>query len=402
LWSFSGESKIKAIRRVVLFVLCGACIVGAASILVPAALYVAFWASLGKAMGPHYGDKLPSSLSGVIDQDGKAILPVRYLAIGDFHEGLATITNGEYINGTKFYSGPSYDKEKLVGYVDIDGKIVIKPAYWTASDFSDGLAKINIDNEHVIFIDRTGKKALGPLGSDISDFQNGIALQGDRPGYSPSHMVAIDKLGRILHSDILDRMNECGYTTFEQLKEDGFTISGTGIERFGEPVASGKWTDYRGFREALAAVAVDKKWGYVDRQGRYQIAPQFEDVMPFSQRLARVRIGGKWGFIDRSGKFVIAPTFEQVEDFAEDFARFAKTGVNGSLVWGFINRKGQVVVAPRYIAAHDFSDGRAAVQTITFSKWGFIDKSGKLVVPDTYDSVSDFHDHRAVVTQAYP
>jgi hypothetical protein len=372
-------------------------------VLVFCALPMVFWANFSKALGPHYSDGLPATLSGVIEPNGKLILPVRYLAIGDFHEGLASITNGEYKDGKKFYTGYSRDPKKLSGYIDIDGKLRLKPLWWHPGDFSDGLARVSENDDQVIFMDHSGKKVLGPY-KDITDFKNGMAIQGIN-GSSEDPLVAIDTSGRKLHNAILDELKANhaeSFATFDYLQEGGFATTTEGIMRGGTLVVKAKWDNCRNFSEGLAAVAVDKKWGYVDCLGHYKIPPQFEEASAFSNSLARVRKGGKWGFIDRSGKLVIKPAFEQVEDFAEDYARFAKTGANGSPVWGFINRDGQVVVAPRYVEAHNFSDGRAAVKTITFSQWGFIDKSGKIVVADTYDNVSDFHEHRAVVTKKYP
>ena len=41
-----------------------------------------------------------------------------------------------------------------------------------------------------------------------------------------------------------------------------------------------------------------------------KIAPQFEDASPFSEGLAVVEIGGRAGYIDKNGKYVINPQFE--------------------------------------------------------------------------------------------
>lgn len=46
-------------------------------------------------------------------------------------------------------------------------------------------------------------------------------------------------------------------------------------------------------------------WGYIDRTGRFAIAPQFREARPFAGGLARVATAeGKRRLIDRSGKVI--------------------------------------------------------------------------------------------------
>ena len=43
------------------------------------------------------------------------------------------------------------------------------------------------------------------------------------------------------------------------------------------------------FREGLAQVEKDGKWGFIDKSGKVGIEPQFDDAEPFSEGLAKVR-----------------------------------------------------------------------------------------------------------------
>ena len=51
------------------------------------------------------------------------------------------------------------------------------------------------------------------------------------------------------------------------------------------------------FSEELAAVALDSKWGYINRTGNEVVTPQFDEVRRFRGGMAAVRTGDKWGFI---------------------------------------------------------------------------------------------------------
>jgi hypothetical protein len=67
------------------------------------------------------------------------------------------------------------------------------------------------------------------------------------------------------------------------------------------------------FEQGLAMIRVGGKYGFIDRQAKLVVAPQFDGVWlgTFKQGLASVRIGddktGKWGFIDKHGRFAINP-----------------------------------------------------------------------------------------------
>jgi len=93
----------------------------------------------------------------------------------------------------------------------------------------------------------------------------------------------------------------------------------------------------------LAAVLVgggeDGKWGFIDKQGKTVINPQFYEIWlgSFKQGLAAVQIGdyktGKRGFVDTRGKFVINPQFDEGHAFSEGLA-VIRVGDQ----WGYISR----------------------------------------------------------------
>jgi hypothetical protein len=105
-------------------------------------------------------------------------------------------------------------------------------------------------------------------------------------------------------------------------------------------VVNPQFENSRPFEEGLAAVLVGK-WGFIDKQGKTVITPQFDDIWlgSFKAGLASVQIGdyetGKRGFIDKQGKFVINPQFDYAFAFSERLAVIrvgdAKTGK-----WGYL------------------------------------------------------------------
>lgn len=149
--------------------------------------------------------------------------------------------------------------------------------------------------------------------------------------------------------------------------------------------------DYIGdFSEGLAAVKMNGKWSFIDKNGREVIPPKYDWVEDFSEGFARVKLNGKWGFIDKNGREVIPSKYDWVRDFSEGFARVQ---LNGK--WGFVDERGREVIPCKYDEAREFSEGLAAVRIN--GKWGFIDKSGREVIPCKYDFVWDFSEGLAWV-----
>jgi hypothetical protein len=88
-------------------------------------------------------------------------------------------------------------------------------------------------------------------------------------------------------------------------------------------------------------VCQDGRWGYIDRAGRFVIAPKFDDAWDFSDGLARVERRGRVGYIDRRGRFVVPATFHWGQTFTRGLAR-----AGTEHLWGYINRAGRYVWRP--------------------------------------------------------
>ena len=144
------------------------------------------------------------------------------------------------------------------------------------------------------------------------------------------------------------------------------------------------------FREGLAKVVLDGKWGYIDKSGKEVIPFKYDDAMSFSEGLAGGNLNGKWGYIDKTGKAVIPFKYDYAESFSEGFAAVYLKGK-----WGYIDKTGVEVIPFRYEEVWSFSKGLAVIKLN--GKYGFIDKSGKEVIPIKYDYVEDFENGKAMV-----
>ena len=81
-----------------------------------------------------------------------------------------------------------------------------------------------------------------------------------------------------------------------------------------------------------------------EQTGKFVINPQFNFANDFSEGLAAVRIGddktGKWGYIDKQGKMVVNPQFDcdwVCSGFSEGLAA-VRVGDDKTGKWGYISR----------------------------------------------------------------
>ena len=150
------------------------------------------------------------------------------------------------------------------------------------------------------------------------------------------------------------------------------------------------------FSEGLAAVNIKNKWGYIDREGRVVIEPQYTYAFGFTEGLAAVEVDGKYGFIDKDGRMAIPPKYYWANSFTEGLAT-----VQADDCFQIIDRQGSVVASldKDFTDVQVFSCGLAAAE-VKSKKYGFIDPTGKMVIEPMFGFVTPFSDGLAVATIA--
>jgi hypothetical protein len=167
------------------------------------------------------------------------------------------------------------------GFVNSSGSFVIAPQFNWVSDFSEGLAAVMVGKKYG-FIDETGRIVIQPLYRDAGDFSEGLA-----------------------------RVKMGGATVYPY----GITLTKGSdnkwqfIDKSGNIVFKIKADEVGDFSEGLATARIIKSnryllCGYLDRQGQWAIAPQFERCERFSHGTAKVILTGQSRWIDKQGKVV--------------------------------------------------------------------------------------------------
>ncbi len=289
------------------------------------------------------------------------------------------------------------------GYIDEQGRFAINPQFHYAGPFSEGLAMASTD-DNTGFIDKTGRFVIqaqfdrqtyntqkeghyfipGANPSYEEDgFNNGLAPVRMLDNSSNGEVIFIDKAGKRVMGPFFSGRNF----------SEGFAAVSSGIGRHffvnssGNPQFNATYEDVGDFSEGLAEVKIGEKSGYIDRSGTLVIPPQFEGAHRFQEGLACVGVGKypnkKFGFIDKTGKFIINPTLSACGGYAGlgDFSNGlveVKIEENGTTKFVYIDTTGIIIIRP---TGHPcpFADGLAGVKED--GKFGYIDTSGKFVWP---------------------
>jgi len=87
------------------------------------------------------------------------------------------------------------------------------------------------------------------------------------------------------------------------------------LNREGECISISAFDEVGEFREGLAPVRVDDKYGYIDGDGRLVIECQYEEADCFSEGIAVVKLNGKYGYIDKNGDSITGYRYDKAGDF---------------------------------------------------------------------------------------
>lgn len=149
------------------------------------------------------------------------------------------------------------------GVVDRSGNILIQPIYDDLTDFSNGHARVKVEN-HTTFAGTDGKM-WDQRYDDATPFDKLIAVKSGKK--------------------------------WQFVSDSGKNVSTPHIDGIIRNPLTGRWLE-----NGRGAVIINNECGYVDEFGKIVIAPQFDFVQSFSEGFAGVRKGPFMHYIDVAGK----------------------------------------------------------------------------------------------------
>lgn len=250
-----------------------------------------------------------------------------------YYEGLALVGKGGNYVTEKKYIGGKY------GFVDENDNIVIPIEYDSAMGFKSGLACVKTGGKWGM-IDKSGK-AVVPIKYDkyprLYYDDNVIEVEyHQRAGLldlSGKEIVPPLKYSLILRfiigpSIVKDSLgNKYGF-----IDNQGKEIIPLIYDNV-SPFLDGKY----------ASVGLQGKWGIIDTLGKKVIPCMYEFCGDFREGLAPVKVNDKFGFIDINNKMVIKPEFDNVlQNFTNDTAKVILGGIQFN-----INKAGKTVTSKK-------------------------------------------------------
>lgn len=273
------------------------------------------------------------NLWGFIDHDGQMVIAAQYSWAKDFSDGLAVVSRkypkkflpfygfinekGDEVIPLQYMQARSFTSDGLAavkkdlrwGYINTHGDLLITPVYEETGDFHQNMAAVK-QNGKWGYINFAGRMMISLQFDEAGDFSDGIApvKHNGLWGY-----IGLDGRFVVLPSYREAHALSEGLGLVKGYNQIGF------VDKKGEIVFHrADWFEARDFYDGLAAVKVSSKvkrrsvgrWGYMDTQGRFVIAPQFDWAWEFNGGLARVGFEKndiRRGYVNKGGHMIWDP-----------------------------------------------------------------------------------------------
>lgn len=311
--------------------------------------------------------------SGYIGVDGKPIIPIVYSEIGGFNGGELA----------------PFKQNGMWGYLNRNGKVVVKPKFENAYGFNFGFAAVKVNGKWG-FINPDGKLEI-PAVFD-SDTYGGFG------GFSDCGIATIPWLGKYRYIDksgkfISDKATDNPWNGFSYgsciaLVESGDKVAymKSNGDYLIEPTEKFKFS--RPFINGLASVTyADGSTTYLNVEGKEAFPSKFLVGYGFGpDGTAVVAIGTKkWTHIDKNGNPLYPAVYEAAQGFEGGVAMVKKDGL-----WGLINAKGEFIAKPEYAIIGRF-DSYHRAPAKKGDVWGLLDLQGTFTAYPRLASINSDH-----------
>jgi len=306
---------------------------------------------------------------GFIDSTGKVVIKPIFRSAGEFSEGLA----GVRINGT-------------YGYIDVTGNFVIQAQFDYASNFNEGLAVVYKDGKP-FFINKQGQKPFVVNFPAVSGFENGrakVQTATKKTGF-------IDKYGKLIIDTVFRKINYFinGYAVVEGLNHN---IKGDRSE---------------GTKKKFEIGIIDTLGHFIIPYGKYEEINNFEDgyfraEIPAEPWDTIEGYSARTVFLDINGHSIVERDHNN-SSWIDGNMHCGLAKMNLYKYWlpeekgdsytsensyeGFINIKGEIAINDTsFKSVKDFSDNRAFVEDENINYF-IIDTHGKIISKEKFTRI---------------
>lgn len=324
------------------------------------------------------GDAYKGYKYGFVNKKGVEQIPVMYKYAKSFSQGLAAVAT----------------EDKKWQFIDKNGAVKIAGPFLDADVFSEGLAGVSVPHDlgsgvmsfRKGYVDLNGKMVIQPAYNYVMPFKNGVAVvsvsESTPAGYK-SYQALIDKTGKRLTTQEFISIYHIPSEGFYAVKISGSSGLNSDKDVWGVVDSKGvlqaaRFKTQPYITEGLAVFEENGLRGYMDKTGKVIIKPIYKNALAFSEGLAAVQTdNGLTGYINKKGEMVIKPAYISAGRFSDGIAVVStgKTAFDKDKLTGAIDKTGKVIVPLQKIAMGDFKNGRAIAESNYISY--YIYKNGK-------------------------
>jgi hypothetical protein len=275
-------------------------------------------------------------------------------------------------------------------YIDKEGKIVINPQFSKATIFRNGLALVRTSGDEPKwgFISEDGKFAITANYKSATVFSDDLAWVVSENG--PPTAINSKGAPKVTLKDAETvKIYKEGLSAFSI--NDGSGVKWGFVDKEGKVKINPQFSNTGNFSNGKCAVKnSDGKCGYIDKEGKIVINYQFDEAKEFVSGKAIVVLGDKTGLIDETGKYLINPQFS---DMVDDGGKYL---IEQDQKWGWCDKEGKIIINPQFGRAFPFM-GNDLAAVNSGERWGYIDIKGKFVINTQFDMALPYNGKLALV-----
>lgn len=243
-----------------------------------------------------------------VDRDGN---PIKYFMMDErgnvirLPDGVSSTYQGDYSCGRMLV----VDENDRYGYADGAGKIVIPIQYLAAGDFNEGLAAVQFPEGDHGYIDVNGHAVVRGLARAYAFYCGYGEVWLSGTDYADRVTGWVDRAGNIVPFMDSDRFRPISPDRMWLRTEADYSsplhlLDGAGNILTAAPVylPDMEPSDFAGGLQPVRNA--EGRWGYIDLDGNVVIPFVYSCAKSFDGPLAKVRMGDQVGYIDKSGNAV--------------------------------------------------------------------------------------------------
>ncbi|HLW31904.1 MAG TPA: WG repeat-containing protein [Aequorivita sp.] len=278
---------------------------------------------------------------GMLNFNRDTILPFKFKSAYLFPEGFCAASLADQTGYNSLY-----------GLYDLDGNQILPHVFEYVDGFYSGRAIVKKNGKYGI-IDETGKELFYTNYGRIDRFYNDYAIVYTKPENGEIKVGIIDKNGHEVVPAIY------------------------------------QWLEHvYNFSEGMAAMAQNRKYGFVDTTGKVVVPFKYDKVESFINGIAKVWVGWRYvGYINRKGEEIIPADFEAMDQ--ANLRRYHNKYIIGlrDSIYHVFDYSGKEIDSLNYERVGEFDANDKSFLVSTNGKWGSLDSNFQVKIPIEYESL---------------